>query len=261
MKVKVGFIKFILIAVLMSCNQEYKCQNRFDLVNSADDLPILDLLSYDSKELILEKMIEHYGEERCDCNAELPIKVPYQFELGAGYLNVILILEEVYDPTCPIICSVYPNQYNLDIQRNGVVFDNEYKNVIESDTLRQRILRYFASVGKSDYAPFNFKKAGVGISLYSKNNNNQLNQLFMVIENAYISFIHDEFEKKQIKICNLSREEIKVLKKKYPLNIRVKIQSEQVSVPPPPMILEEIAVEDSLIELSYDINLEEFFNK
>ena len=246
----------------MSCNQENKCQNRFDLVNSTDDLPILDLLSYDSKELILEKMFEYYGEERCDCNAELPIKIPYQFELGAGYLNVILILEEEYDPTCPIICGVHLNEYAVTINRSGLVFENQFYEVIELDTVSQRLFQYYCSVGKNDFAPFNFKKAGIGISLYSMNNNDQLNQLFMVIENAYISFIHAELEKMQINFCNLSQEEIKVLKKKYPLNIRVKIKREQGSVPPkPPMIIQEIEVEDSLIELTPDINPEEYFNK
>jgi len=215
-KMKHSAIIILISIILTNCSINNDCNNRFNLISSNDNIPVLQLDISKHPDSIRNDLNELYGFDLCNKDSLIEFKIPFIIEGQSGYLKVMTDFGYPYCKHGSVsmqsrsIFIIMINQYNM------ILADGKPSNL---DLLNSQLKEYILNIGKGKSDSETIKQLKYNIIWDQKSNIDSLNSIFTILYKSNLYYVERELEKIGIDLCNLSNTEIFKLKEKYPLKI------------------------------------------
>lgn len=201
----------------MSCSTNKDCNNRYAFSNCDLDIPIVQIDYSDQFDSVRQNIENQFEYDLCEKCSWIDFKIPFQFEDKKGYLKVMADFDYPVCNDCPVPIR-FRYYYSVMINRNNQLLVNG--RPMETDSLSSSIVRYFNNVGNPEgHYPEKYSQVNFRLFWDRETEQNSINKILTEISKAHFTFVEQKVTELGLEFCKLTGEELKNLKKKYPLRV------------------------------------------
>ncbi|MFT5156609.1 MAG: hypothetical protein ACI83I_001157 [Bacteroidia bacterium] len=224
----------ILLASLFSCSPNEQRDNRFELFQGHDSIPILRLNYFAHPDSTRKQMNTLYGMDLCSTCNRVAFRLPIELEGKERYLKVLVDFGVFDCVNCPPFCGVWPPRFHVVINSKNQILA-EYK-IVERDALEAELIQFFTK----DVEDANQRNQLDFDVIWDKDaDSNFVDSVFAAIAFSHLHFVENKLAQDSIDLQALDANELAALQVEYPLNILI-LSGFRWGMAPPPLKYETL---------------------
>ena len=202
--------------ILSNCSDKNHCNNKIDLINNNDSIPILNLDISKSSDKIRQELNELFSTELCGKCSLIDFKIPLNVENKNIYLKVMTDFDSPICENCPIPMRLR-EYYSIIINDSNQLLVEDENTEIKN--LESKIDLFLSKIGDDELTPKSIKKLIFKIDWTKKTNTGFLNKVLNILLESYTNYIKEKTVIRGKDFCLLENKEILELQENFPLRI------------------------------------------